>query len=42
MDATRDELQFSSLYLMSFAGSLGYMTLLTLLPTTSPRRARPA
>jgi Na+/alanine symporter len=33
MDATRDELQFSSLYLTSFAGSLGYMTLLTLLPT---------
>lgn len=31
--ATRDELQFSSLYLVSFAGSLGYMTLLTLLPT---------
>lgn len=33
MQVTKDELQFSSLYLTRFAGSFGFMTLLTLLPT---------
>lgn len=32
MAFTRDELQFSSLYLTRFAGSFGFMTVLTLLP----------
>jgi MFS family permease len=32
MDASHDELQFSSLYLTRFAASFGFMTVLTLLP----------
>lgn len=33
MDVARDDLQYYSLYLTRFAGSFGFMTLLTLLPT---------
>jgi len=33
MAFTRDELQFSSLYATRFAGSFGFMTVMTLLPT---------
>ncbi|WP_158855418.1 MFS transporter [Halorhabdus sp. CUG00001] len=32
MDLSRDRLQFSSLYTMRFAGSFGFMTVMTLLP----------